>query len=244
MAINFSFIIFHLIQTQIWYDGLAQDVPIWTSQGSVIVMLSILLVIDNPRRGIIFGKKAGKPMTKEVAAVFRHNHVYIFSWALVYTFWFHPMDTDPQLLTGFVYMFLLMTQINVAYTKIHLNRKWVTLLEVFVAIHAAIVAIYNTIMNNSTDMWAMFLTGFLGMFIITYMHSLGLPKWSRLGFLLAYIGLIVWIYLPSPIGYGRDPMRIIMLEFLWIPIILIALAFLFAGICYGYLKLKDRRSAK
>ena len=31
-------------QTHIWYDGLAQDVPIWTSQFSVIIMLVIILL--------------------------------------------------------------------------------------------------------------------------------------------------------------------------------------------------------
>jgi hypothetical protein len=230
-SINIIFIILHLIQTHLFYDGLAQDVPILTSQGSVIIMLAVLLVMDNPRRGLAFGKEAGKPFSRRVSEVYRHNHVYIFTWALVYTFWFHPMDSDPQLLSGFFYMFLLLTQVSLAYTNVHLNRKWVTILEAYVAIHGTIVAIFNT--NN---LWPMFLTGFLALIVYTYIYGLGLPRWSRIAFLLAYIGLIVWIYVPSPFGYGRDPMRLAMLEIFWIPIVLYGLAFLFASIGWLYLK--------
>ncbi|MEM8535262.1 MAG: hypothetical protein AAGF95_30775, partial [Chloroflexota bacterium] len=39
LAINVVFILFHFVQTHIWYDGLAQDTSIFTSQGSVILLL-------------------------------------------------------------------------------------------------------------------------------------------------------------------------------------------------------------
>jgi hypothetical protein len=32
LGMNAVFILLHLFQTQIWYDGLAQDVSIWSSQ--------------------------------------------------------------------------------------------------------------------------------------------------------------------------------------------------------------------
>ena len=57
LGANVAFCIFHLIQTQLWYDGLAQSVPIWTSQFSVIGMLIMILVMENARRGIFWGKK-------------------------------------------------------------------------------------------------------------------------------------------------------------------------------------------
>lgn len=117
LSITVFFIFLHLIQTHIWFDGLAQDVPIITSQGSVILMLAIALVLLNPVQGLFLGKKAGKPFTARVTEFIRHTHMYIISWALIYTFWFHPMATDPQLLTGFFFMFLLFTQMALAYTK-------------------------------------------------------------------------------------------------------------------------------
>jgi len=71
LSITVMFVFLHLIQTHIWFDGLAQDVPILTSQGSVIVLLSIVLIIENQRRGLFLGRKSGKPFTTSVAAFFR-----------------------------------------------------------------------------------------------------------------------------------------------------------------------------
>jgi hypothetical protein len=233
--INGFFIFLHLFQTHIWYDGLAQDVPIWTSQGSVIVMLVFLLIMQNRHRGIILGKKAGRPITRNVAGVFRKMHMYVFSWALVYTFWFHPMDSDPQLLTGFLYMFLLFTQVSLSYTKFHLNRKWIILLEGFVGVHAVVVAVNNTLMLGSSDMWPMFLSGFVFMIIFTYLYSLNMKSGVRWAIFLAFAGFLLWIYLPF--GYNRDFSYLVRFEVLWIPIALYGLAYLFAGIVFLLQKL-------
>lgn len=118
LGINAFFVFLHLLQTHLWFDGLAQDVPIWTSQGSVIVMLSVILVMENQRRGLFVGRKAGRPFTARVSGFFMRVHSYVFAWALVYTFWFHPMAADPQLLSGFFHMFLLFTQMSLAYTGV------------------------------------------------------------------------------------------------------------------------------
>ncbi len=58
IAVNLVFILVHYIQSAIWYDGLAQDVSVWSSQYSVIVMLVLILIIENKRRGLFFGKKS------------------------------------------------------------------------------------------------------------------------------------------------------------------------------------------
>jgi hypothetical protein len=50
LAANAFFIFLHFVQTQIWYDGLAQDVSIFSSQGSVILMLVAILVCSGGRR--------------------------------------------------------------------------------------------------------------------------------------------------------------------------------------------------
>jgi hypothetical protein len=91
IAIMVPFILLHLLQTQIWFDGLAQDTPILSSRGSVIVLLAIVIVMQNPVSDLFLGRTAGKPYTAMVFDFFRHNHMYIFAWALVYTFWFHPI---------------------------------------------------------------------------------------------------------------------------------------------------------
>ncbi|MHA2385897.1 MAG: hypothetical protein ACXAEE_06775 [Candidatus Thorarchaeota archaeon] len=224
VIINVVFVFLHLIQTQIWFDGLAQDVPIWTSQGSVIVMLVLILVIENPRRGLFLGRRAGKPFTARVSGLVRRIHMYPIAWALVYTFWFHPMFYDPQLLTGFFYMFLLFTQMTVAYTSVHIDKRWVITVEGFVGVHALV------------DMWAMFLSGFVFMWVFTYMYALNVRREVKVLVTLLYFAFLAWIYIPAPFGYGRDISFLLRLEMLWIPIILYLLAAIVAGIGYIYLK--------
>jgi hypothetical protein len=236
------FVVLHLIQTHIWFDGLAQDVPIWTSQGSVIIMLSLVLIIENPRRGLFMGRKLGKPLTAQVSGFFRRNHQYIIAWALVYTFWFHPMFYDPQLVSGFFYMFLLFTQVALAYTWIHLDKRWIVLLESYVGFHALIVAYFNTIQRGSSDVWPMFVSGFAFLFVFTYLYALDVRKEVRWLVTIVYIGFLVWLYLPAPIGLGRDIMRLFMLEMLWIPIALYGLAILFAGLVYVFNRQKPDKA--
>ncbi|MFW9954456.1 MAG: hypothetical protein ACFFD3_07880, partial [Candidatus Thorarchaeota archaeon] len=181
ILVTITFMAIHLLKTVFLFDGLAQDVPIWTSQGSVIIMLVLVLVIEHPRRGIFLGKKMRKPLTAQVSGFFRRNHQYIIAWALVYTFWFHPAVNDPQLLSGFFYMFLLFTQIALAYTPVHIDKRWIITLESWVAIHALIVAYFNTAFPDiaSTDMWPMFFSGFAFMFVFTYMYALDVKKQYR-----------------------------------------------------------------
>jgi hypothetical protein len=199
-------------------------------------MLVLILIIENPKRGLFMGRKAGKPITVQVSAFFRRNHQYIVAWALVYTFWFHPMAYDPQLVTGFFYMFLLFAQVSLAYTVVHTNRGWIVLLESFVGVHAFVVAVYNTIQHESIDMWAMFASGFAFMFVFTYIYIFKVRKEIRWIAILTYIGALAWIYLPASLGgYGRPVTYLLRLEFLWIPIILYLLAFVFAGIVYMFL---------
>ena len=239
IIINLAFILLHLVQTHIWFDGLAQDVPIWTSQGSVIVMLVIILIIENPRRGIFLGKKMGKPMTARVSGFFRRYHPYVIGWAIVYTFWFHPMAYDPQLISGFFYMFLLFTQISLAYTVVHVNKGWIVLLESFVGIHAFIVAT-TTASQAAIGIWVMFSTGFAFMFAFTYIFIFDVRREIKWGVIAAYIASLIWIYLPTQFGgYGRDLSYLMRLEFLWIPIILYLLAIVFSALVFVYLKFRN-----
>jgi hypothetical protein len=229
---NGVFMVLHLVETHFLFDGLAQDVPIWTSQGSVILMLVFVIIIENRRRGIILGNRIDKPFTVKVMGFFRRIHMYVVAWALVYTFWFHPMAVDPQLLSGFIYMFFLFTQMSLAWTWIHLDTRWIVFLESYVAIHALIVAVYNTLQHGSTDMWPMFFAGFAFMFVFTQQYGLKLTRRLNISIIFAYIGFLVWLYLPGPFGYGRRLEYLTRAEFLWIPIILYLLALIFGGVVY------------
>ncbi|MGI9308967.1 MAG: hypothetical protein ACR2P6_06880, partial [Gammaproteobacteria bacterium] len=186
LATNAVFILLHLTQTHIWYDGLAQDVPEFTSQASVVLMLIGILIIENQRRGMFFGAKL--PLPKDATRVIRKYHGYYFSWAILYTFWYHPMDITGGHLLGFLYMFLLMLQGSLFFTRMHVNPRWTIFSEVSVVAHGVMVAVL------ASDEWPRFFAGFLGMFVVTQMHGIGWSKRSRWLFGLAYIVVVAAIY--------------------------------------------------
>ena len=216
LALNALFILLHLLQTQLFYDGLAQDVSIWSSQASVVLMLVMILLMENQRRGLFFGKKVG--FLKETARVARKYHGYVFAWAIIYTFWYHPMEATTGHLLGFLYTFFLLVQGSLMFTRAHLNKWWTFVLEVTVLVHGTIVAV------QTTTVWPMFLFGFATVFIVTQMYGLGLNKWWRWGFIASYVAGILIVY--SSRGWLN------MNEVLRIPVVEYLLVFLLAGIIW------------
>lgn len=216
LGVNAFFIVLHLFQTAFWYDGLAQDVSIFSSQGSVILMLVMILLMENQRRGLFFGKKIN--FLRETGQVARKYHGYIFAWAVVYTFWYHPMENTIGHLLGFLYTFFLMLQGSLMFTRAHLNKYWTAVLEVMVLIHGAIVAI------QTQTIWPMFLFGFLTLFIVTQMHGLGLSRAWKWLFVAIYTLSVIIVY--SSRGWANVN------EVLRIPIIEYALVFVLALIIW------------
>lgn len=215
LVVNAIFIALHVVQTQFWYDGLAQDVSIWSSQWSVILLLVLVLMMENPRRGLFFGYRA--PLAQRAVDFVRKYHGYYFAWATIYTFWYHPTEATSGHLIGFFYMFLLLLQGSLFYTPVHLNRYWTFTLEALVLIHGVLVAVMNA--NN---LWPMFGFGFAGLLIVTQMHGLGLPRWVR-GFVLAvYAGAALWIYNER----GLQNIH----QITWIPLTEYAVVFMLAGL--------------
>jgi hypothetical protein len=187
LVVNLLFVALHLLQTQLWYGGLAQDVPIWTSQGSVIVMLVLVLVLEMPRRGLFFGKWMRVPA--DLHNLLRRWHGLFISWALVYTFWFHPMEGNWGLMSGFIYMWLLFIQLIIFGSKPHKNRSWVVVLEAFVVIHGTLISVYKELAATP-----LFFFGFYAMFLITYMHTWKMALWGKLLALAGYVGSLIYIY--------------------------------------------------
>jgi hypothetical protein len=212
LVTNAVFISLHLVQTQIWYDGLAQDVPEFTSQASVVLMLVGILIIENQRRGMFFGAKL--PIAKSATRTIRKYHGYYFAWAILYTFWYHPMDITGGHLFGFLYMFLLMLQGSLFFTRVHVNPRWTIVLEASVVAHGVMVAIL------AHQEWPRFFAGFLGMFVITQMHGLGLSKTTRWVLGLLYIGAVALIYAGGKgILYSYEATLIPLVEFILVVIV-------------------------
>jgi hypothetical protein len=207
LGVNALFILLHFVQTQIWYDGLAQDVSIFSSQGSVIVMLVWILLMENSRRGLFFGRRA--PIGQSIIQAARKYHGYIFAWAIVYTFWYHPMENPWSHLIGFLYMFLLMLQGSLFFTRVHTNRWWNVVLEAMVLVHGAIVAVLQ-----GNGLWPMFAFGFGGIFVITQMHGLGLSLRARGLILAVYAALVAWVYSGRGLAKLNEIIRIPVIEYL------------------------------
>jgi hypothetical protein len=215
LGVNALFIGLHFAQTHIWYDGLAQDVSIFSSQGSVIVLLVWVMLMENQRRGLFFGKKV--PISKQVTRFARKYHGYFFAWATIYTFWYHPMVSTSGHLIGFLYMFLLLLQGSLFFTRIHINKWWMFANEFAVLVHGTLVAVMQ-----GNGIWPMFAFGFGGVFIITQMHGLGLSKRTRWAILAVYIISALAIY--SQRGWVR------LNEIVRIPVIEYLLVFVLAGL--------------
>ena len=206
------FVALHYLQTAVWYDGLAQDTSVFSSQLSVIFLLILVLMIEAPRRGILFGT-AGNWLAGVRGTLIRF-HGYYFAWAVTYTYWFHPMETTPGHLLGFFYTLLLMVQGSFVFTRVHTNKWWTLVLEVSVLVHGVTVALIA-----GQEIWPMFLFGFGGIFVITQMHGLGWSRLTRGSILAAYLGGIVWVYSDRGWSNLNEVIRIPAIDYLLVAVL-------------------------
>jgi len=170
LLVTAGFILLHFVQTHLFYDGLAQDVPEWTAMWSVILLLLVVMLMENRRRGLAFGVPVGG-FVDTAGTIARRYHGYYFAWATIYTFWYHPMVFTQGHALGFLYMFLLLVQGSLMFTRVHVNRWWTVTLEALVMVHGVIVAFMNV-----DGMWHMFGFGLAGIFFVTQSFGLG---WKR-----------------------------------------------------------------
>ncbi|CAO3592477.1 unnamed protein product [Absidia cylindrospora] len=87
--LNVAMAIYKLIQSHLFYDGLAIDVSEAITQGTVIMILVIALILAIPRRGIAFGfpkKPVGSIAYNIVWQFIKKYHAYILSFGTVFNF--------------------------------------------------------------------------------------------------------------------------------------------------------------
>ena len=150
----------------------------------------MVLIIENQRRGLFFGKKA--PGLVSVGQVLRKYHGYYFAWAVIYTFWYHPVEVTPGHLIGFFYMFMLLLQGSLFFTRYHINRWWTLMLEFFMVIHGTTVAWFA--IAGLEARWAQFLFGGLGVLLITQMHGVKLKFWHKFVITALSLAGAAWYY--------------------------------------------------
>ena len=209
LGVNALFVVLHILQTKLTYDGLAQDVHEATSMGSVTLMLFLIILMENRRRGLAFGKPV-KALYK-TGDVVRRYHGYYFSWAIIYTFWYHPVEMTSGHLAGFAYMMLLILQCSLFFTRYHTNRWWTLFLETLFIIHGSIVAYF--LMNNGMGpAWSHFLFGGICTFLICQMHGLGLSARTKLAISIPPLILMGAFYAVTPEAnvFGAPRLTIIM----------------------------------
>ncbi len=184
---NVIFIVLHIIQSQLWFDGLAASVPEITALGSVALMLMVIIIFETPRRGLIFGKKF--KFKDGFVQIMRKYHGYFFAWATIYTFWYHPTEGTWGHLMGFLYMFMLFAQSALIFNRAHINKWWTFFLEFFVLIHGTMIAILQ-----GNNMWPMFTFGFGAMLVLTQMYGLGLNSWTKRALAIGFIVVTIATY--------------------------------------------------
>lgn len=208
IATNVIFIVLHIVQSQLWFDGLAATVPEITALGSVAVLLMVVIILETPRRGLIFGKQFKfKDGFMQIA---RKYHGYFFAWATIYTFWYHPTEGTWGHLLGFFYMFMLFAQSAMIFHRAHINRWWTFFLEFFVVIHGTMVAVLQ-----GNILWPMFTFGFGAMLVLTQMYGLGLNTWSKRAIAIAFIVVSVGVYtFMGRLSQWNEVIRISVLDYL------------------------------
>lgn len=172
LGLHSAFALLHIAQTQVFYDGLARDVPEVTALGSVALLLMVVLAFEMPRRGLVWGR--GRRLPGRAVEVLKRTHGYLFTWALVYTFWYHPTEGTWGHLIGFAYLLMLLWQSVLIYTRAHAHRGWTLGLELLVIPHGVLVA-----WHQGAGLWPMFAFGFSAIFILTQMHGTGWTERTR-----------------------------------------------------------------
>ena len=213
LAINIVFVIWHIVQTRVFYDGLAQDVSIWTSMGSVAILLMLVIIMENQRRGVVLGRKWGWLM--EPGRFLRKYHGYYFSWAIIYTFWYHPIEMTLGHLLGNFYVFMLLLQGSLFFTRAHVDRRWTAFLEVFVLLHGAVVAWLSFENQN----WPQFAFGFAAIFLVTQMHGLGWSATKRWAVFAASMLVLAIFYRDAPLTGLAEVSRIPLIYAIFVPLL-------------------------
>jgi hypothetical protein len=142
-------------------------------------------------------------------------HGYFFSWAIIYTFWYHPTEGTLGHLLGFFYMFMLFVQSSLVFNRAHLNKWWTLLLEVFVLFHGVAVAVFQ-----GNALWPMFAFGFGAMFFLVQMYGLGFSTWTKRILWVGFIAVSLVVYAElHRLPKIHEIVRIPMLDYLMIGVV-------------------------
>jgi NADH:ubiquinone oxidoreductase subunit 6 (subunit J) len=160
-------------------------------------------------------------MPKRAVDFIKKYHGYYVAWALIYTLWFHPMTGTFGHLAGFIYMFLLLGQGTLMFTRLHNSLKWSAVLEGLVLVHGTTVAL----IGQQSPLWTMFFSGFGFMFIAAQLWGIQAPKPVNIAAVVVYVISVLTLYsgVLSPLGPIFSQSLPQIHQMFWIPFTLYAL---------------------
>ncbi|KAI9472026.1 MAG: hypothetical protein EXX96DRAFT_582643 [Benjaminiella poitrasii] len=189
--LNSFMLFFKLVHGHIFYDGLAIHVPEGVAQGSVILVLVLVIIIAIPYRGIIFGRGKISP-NDPVVKFIRKYHGYAMSFGTVLNFHYHPVEGTMGHCFGFIYQCLLIWQSTNFLHKSHRNKSWILLLETWVFLHGTLTALIQPGIG-----WQIFSYGFMLVFLLNQIFQIRLNKRQLV---VTYLGFSLWAYW----GFRKD----------------------------------------
>ncbi len=110
----------------------------------------IAYIFEMRRRGVIFGwtPEFARASVEEFGYFVKRYHGYLSSFGMVITFWHHPFESTFAHWTGLIHIFLLLWHSSMIYQRVHRNRYWTALLEMWILIHGSVVAYYQGILDG------------------------------------------------------------------------------------------------
>jgi hypothetical protein len=199
-GLNMGMTVMKFVQAQIFYDGLASDVPEFSALYSVALWIVFVMIVEMPRRGLVFGywkdfdykccdqHKIGTSFIPFI----RKYHGYAISFGTTYNFWYHPMEGSPGFVLGYLYQFCMILQSSFLFHPLHRNKFWTLLLELGVVPHSILIAVFFA--NGNAGSAFQFGFGFAFTFIITQMHGFDLKIWQKCVFAALYFIILFSAY--------------------------------------------------
>ena len=221
------FMLLHLLQTHLKYDGIAQDTAELCPIIGTVLSLVVLALMQQTERGLVFGYGLEGETFTALTNIARRFHPFVLGWDIVFTFWYHPMEGGWHHLPGFFPLFCILIQGCLLFTAAHLNPIWRVGLELMGFPHA----IYIEYTHPDRCRWKMFLTGVLVTPLVVHFHIFKISVATTIVLFVGYFSLVVFLYRNMPWKRWREPLHF--------PIAIFSLIFLVYGILYIPYKLTN-----
>jgi NAD(P)H-flavin reductase len=179
-----------MAQQWLFYNGLSETLPLGFGTGTVFLFLVIVMVMYIPVRGLFFGYGANWAWTQECTDFFRTYHGFVIAVMIVNDFWYHPFESTIGHLCGIFNDMMLLGQMVLIYTPAHLNKYWCLLMETFVLVHAALIALNR----GGAGQPGSFGFAYFFILVVTQMHGMGWSKLVRMAIGLVFLTSILIVY--------------------------------------------------